>query len=96
MLSAPVGTRTPNLLIRNQMLYPIELRAPNSTIWPSTECRRSDTWAHRIVPFQVLQALEEGGDGGGDSFGLLAVDGMTSVGDDHRVSNIETFLEHPS
>src|SRR5680860_684460 len=25
---APAGTRTPNLLIRNQMLYPIELLAP--------------------------------------------------------------------
>ena len=25
---APGGTRTPNLLIRSQMLYPIELRAP--------------------------------------------------------------------
>ena len=27
--SAPGETRTPNLLIRSQMLYPIELRAPN-------------------------------------------------------------------
>jgi hypothetical protein len=26
--NAPGGTRTPNLLIRSQMLYPIELRAP--------------------------------------------------------------------
>jgi hypothetical protein len=26
--NAPEGTRTPNLLIRSQMLYPIELRAP--------------------------------------------------------------------
>ena len=25
---APVGIRTPNLLIRSQMLYPVELRAP--------------------------------------------------------------------
>ena len=25
---APVGIRTPNLLIRSQMLYPIELRVP--------------------------------------------------------------------
>jgi hypothetical protein len=25
--SAPVGIRTPNLLIRSQMLYPVELRA---------------------------------------------------------------------
>ena len=28
LLSALGGTRTPNLLIRSQMLYPIELRAP--------------------------------------------------------------------
>ena len=26
---APEGTRTPNLLIRSQMLYPIGLRVPN-------------------------------------------------------------------
>jgi len=26
--SAPVGIRTPNLLIRSQVLYPIELRVP--------------------------------------------------------------------
>jgi hypothetical protein len=26
--SAPVGIRTSNLLIRSQMLYPVELRAP--------------------------------------------------------------------
>jgi hypothetical protein len=25
-IGAPVGSRTPNLLIRSQMLYPIELR----------------------------------------------------------------------
>ena len=25
--SAPAGIRTPNLLIRSQMLYPVELRA---------------------------------------------------------------------
>jgi hypothetical protein len=29
--NAPGGTRTPNLLIRSQMLYPIELRAPIPT-----------------------------------------------------------------
>jgi hypothetical protein len=28
MKSAPVGIRTSNLLIRSQMLYPVELRAP--------------------------------------------------------------------
>ena len=28
---APGGTRTPNLLIRSQMLYPIELRAHKKT-----------------------------------------------------------------
>ena len=27
---APGETRTPNLLIRSQMLYPIELRAPTN------------------------------------------------------------------
>ena len=26
-VSAPAGIRTPNLLIRSQMLYPVELRA---------------------------------------------------------------------
>src|SRR5580700_11792652 len=30
-LSALGGTRTPNLLIRSQMLYPIELQAPATT-----------------------------------------------------------------
>ena len=30
--NAPGETRTPNLLIRSQMLYPIELRAHN-TLW---------------------------------------------------------------
>ena len=30
--NAPGGTRTPNLLIRSQMLYPIELRAPITII----------------------------------------------------------------
>ena len=29
-IGAPVGSRTPNLLIRSQMLYPIELRARGS------------------------------------------------------------------
>jgi hypothetical protein len=32
LLNAPGETRTPNLLIRSQMLYPIELRAPISTL----------------------------------------------------------------
>jgi hypothetical protein len=30
--SAPVGIRTSNLLIRSQMLYPVELRAPESQL----------------------------------------------------------------
>jgi hypothetical protein len=30
--SAAVGTRTPNLLIRSQMLYPIELRLLEKTV----------------------------------------------------------------
>jgi hypothetical protein len=29
--SAPVGIRTSNLLIRSQMLYPVELRAPEKS-----------------------------------------------------------------
>ena len=32
LFNAPGETRTPNLLIRSQMLYPIELRAPTSTL----------------------------------------------------------------
>ncbi len=31
LTNAPGGTRTPNLLIRSQMLYPIELRAPTTS-----------------------------------------------------------------
>ena len=34
---APEGTRTPNLLIRSQMLYPIELRAQR-------QLRTADKW----------------------------------------------------
>ena len=39
---APVGIRTPNLLIRSQMLYPVELRALSirrSIAVRPTECR---------------------------------------------------------
>ena len=39
---APVGIRTPNLLIRSQMLYPVELRALSirrSIAVKATECR---------------------------------------------------------
>jgi hypothetical protein len=32
LLHAPGGTRIPNLLIRSQMLYPIELRAQTNSI----------------------------------------------------------------
>jgi hypothetical protein len=32
---APEGTRTPNLLIRSQMLYPIELRAQSWAVQDS-------------------------------------------------------------
>ena len=32
LFNAPGETRTPNLLIRSQMLYPIELRAPIPTL----------------------------------------------------------------
>ena len=31
---APAGIRTPNLLIRSQMLYPVELRAQNLLFLP--------------------------------------------------------------
>ena len=34
---APGGARTPNLLIRSQMLYPIELRAQTSNLWKYPE-----------------------------------------------------------
>ena len=44
-IHAPGETRTPNLLIRSQMLYPIELRALPRDAWilythlrPSNEC----------------------------------------------------------
>jgi hypothetical protein len=30
-MRAPVGIRTSNLLIRSQMLYPVELRAPEKS-----------------------------------------------------------------
>ena len=37
--SAPGETRTPNLLIRSQMLYPIELRAPDTAQTPDEKRR---------------------------------------------------------
>ncbi len=45
----PGGTRTPNLLIRSQTLYPIELRAPAS--------RRSGVRSHTVVPPQGIGKL---------------------------------------
>ena len=43
--SAPGETRTPNLLIRSQMLYPIELRAPThlSRFYPTYERYKTRT-----------------------------------------------------
>ena len=35
LFSAPVGTRTPNLLFRRQMLYPIELQAQTHEFSPA-------------------------------------------------------------
>ena len=40
LVYAPVGIRTPNLLIRSQMLYPVELRALTNVASRSPE--RSD------------------------------------------------------
>ncbi len=48
--SALVGTRTPNLLIRSQMLYPIELRALECH-----ECRRPLSLPH--LAFEMVSAL---------------------------------------
>jgi hypothetical protein len=47
MISALGGTRTPNLLIRSQMLYPIELRAQyvSSVGQPHMRAQRPD-WLH--------------------------------------------------
>jgi hypothetical protein len=44
--NAPGGTRTPNLLIRSQMLYPIELRAPKLNIQPTS---RPDPIARNVA-----------------------------------------------
>jgi hypothetical protein len=43
--SAPGGTRIPNLLIRSQKLYPIELRAPekNLPIFPCSVNKKKAT-----------------------------------------------------
>jgi hypothetical protein len=40
MKSAPVGIRTSNLLIRSQMLYPVELRAPGKRLICGGEGKR--------------------------------------------------------
>src|SRR5215203_4763432 len=42
---APGRTRTSNLLIRSQMLYPIELRAPSADVWRNSK-RRNTTQKH--------------------------------------------------
>ena len=41
MISAPEGTRTPNLLIRSQMLYPIGLRV-QCILTDDEECKNQD------------------------------------------------------
>ena len=51
--SAPVGTRTPNLLIRSQMLYPIELRALECDSVAEGVCAIPTTLAGTGVPSEV-------------------------------------------
>jgi hypothetical protein len=40
VLSAPEGIRTPNLLIRSQMLYPLSYGRMCSVVWPTSQPRR--------------------------------------------------------
>ena len=39
-ISAPEGIRTPNLLIRSQMLYPLSYGRRSSVVWPTSQPRR--------------------------------------------------------
>jgi len=39
-VSAPEGIRTPNLLIRSQMLYPLSYGRMSSVLWPTSQPRR--------------------------------------------------------
>ncbi len=42
---APGGTRTPNLLVRSQPLYPIELRAREGAANPTRRLHRGVGWS---------------------------------------------------
>ena len=39
-LRAPEGIRTPNLLIRSQMLYPLSYGRRSLVVWPTSQPRR--------------------------------------------------------
>ena len=49
---APVGIRTSNLLIRSQMLYPVELRAPKTVFTYENPCKCSSfvSFHHAKIP----------------------------------------------
>jgi hypothetical protein len=49
---APVGIRTSNLLIRSQMLYPVELRAQNTVLTYENPCKYSSfvLFRNRKIP----------------------------------------------
>jgi hypothetical protein len=49
---APVGIRTSNLLIRSQMLYPVELRAQNTVFTYENLCKYSSfvLFRNRKIP----------------------------------------------
>src|SRR6476620_4515812 len=46
---APGESRTPNLLIRSQMLYPVELRAPNESI--TCPRRKNEAFRDRLESY---------------------------------------------
>jgi hypothetical protein len=49
MSGTPVGTRTPNLLIRNQTLYPIELRVLSRAVSTNSEPPKVEGNSERIL-----------------------------------------------
>src|SRR5438270_8389375 len=58
--NVPGGIRTPNLLIRSQLLYPVELQTPCSFTgaWPkSSRDASSATRLHRLVFLHSSSAL---------------------------------------
>ena len=55
-LSTPGGTRTPNLLIRNQTLYPIELRALESDKGSRLRrCRKTAPGGLGLCPTRLIR-----------------------------------------